>query len=99
MKTKSEYIFLIQSFIDQFISEFGVRTLRIFGSVARNEQTPSSDVDICVETESANPFFLMDMKEYLERLTESAVDIVRFRKDMDSFLKQRIEKEGIYVLR
>ena len=37
--------------------DFGIKTLRIFGSVSRNEQTEQSDLDICVETETPNPFY------------------------------------------
>ncbi len=39
----------------------------------------------------------MDIKEFLENLFECSVDIVRFRQNMNPFLKQQIENEGIYV--
>ena len=97
MKTKNEYIALIQASGKQ-LSELGIRSLRIFGSVARNEQTADSDVDICVETETPNPFLLMDAKSFLEKLMGCNVDIVRFRQNMNPYLKQQIEKEGIYVI-
>ena len=97
MKTKNEYIALIQASGKQ-LSELGIRSLRIFGSVARNEQTADSDVDVCVETETPNPFLLMDVKSFLEKLVGCNVDIIRFRQNMNPYLKQQIEKEGIYVI-
>ena len=97
MKTKSEYIALIQA-SDKYLSKLGIRTLRIFGSVARDDQTADSDVDICVETETPNPFLLMDAKSFLENLFGCGVDIVRFRQNMNPYLKQQIEKEGVYVI-
>ena len=59
--------------------------MRIFGSVSRNEQTEQSDLDICVETETPNPFLLADLKEFLEGLFKCSVDVVRIHKNMNPF--------------
>ena len=99
MRTKDEYIQILHASEGDLTQQFGVRSLRLFGSVARDEHNSASDVDICVETETPNPFLIIDLKEYLENLFDRSVDIVRFRQNMNPFLKQRIEKEGIYVLR
>ncbi len=98
MRTRNEYIKLLHSSNKVLSQRFGVRSLRLFGSVARDEHTSASDVDICVETETPDPFLIMDLKEYLENLFGCSVDIVRFRENMNPYLKERIEKEGIYVL-
>ena len=42
-------------------------------------------------------FALVHIKEDLQSLFDCNVDIVRLRDHMDSFLRNRIEKEGIYV--
>lgn len=98
MRTRNELIELLHSSDKLLTRQFGVRSLRLFGSVAREEHTSESDVDICVETETPNPFPIIDLKEYLENLFGCSVDIVRFRENMNPYLKERIEKEGIYVL-
>lgn len=49
MKTRSEYLELLKSNVLELKERFGVRSFRIFGSVARNEQSEGSDVDVCVE--------------------------------------------------
>ena len=69
----------------------------IFGSVARGEQTEDSDVDVCLETSNPNIFALVHIKEDLQNLFGCPVDIVRMREKMDALLRNRIEKEGIYV--
>lgn len=69
----------------------------IFGSVARGEQTEESDVDICLETSKPSMFALVHIKEELQDLFGCNVDIIRLREQMDSLLRNRIEKEGIYV--
>ena len=74
--------------------KYGIVRMRIFGSVARGEQTESSDVDVCVEGRLHGFFALAGIKQEFE---EFKVDIVRLRDKMDSFLRERIQKEGIYV--
>ena len=69
----------------------------IFGSAARNELTNDSDIDIYVQTETPNPFVIIHMKDDLETILGRRVDIVRIREFMNKTLKNRIEKEGIYV--
>ena len=60
-------------------------------------QTEDSDVDVYLETSQPNMFALVHIKEDLQSLFGCNVDIVRLRDHMDSFLRNRIEKEGIYV--
>ena len=69
----------------------------IFGSVARNEQTETSDVDIYVEGQLRGFFALSGIKQELEELLGCPVDIVRLRDKMDTLLREKILKEGIYV--
>lgn len=49
MKTTKEYISLIESHAEELKILFGIKSLRIFGSVSRNEQKEGSDVDVCVD--------------------------------------------------
>lgn len=62
MRTRNEFIELLHSSDKLLTRQFGVRSLRLFGSVAREEHTSESDVDICVETETPNPFLIIDLK-------------------------------------
>lgn len=99
MKTTKEYISLISSKTEELKRDFGIRSLRIFGSVSRNEQSNDSDLDICVETEDANPFLLASLKDYLEDILKCPVDIVRMHKNMNPLFKSRIDRDGIYAIR
>ena len=47
MGTRNEFIEKISSYSDVLRTQFGVSSLQLFGSVARNDQTPNSDVDVC----------------------------------------------------
>ena len=76
-----------------------MKNFRIFGSVSRYELTEQQDIDICVETETPNPFLLADLKEFLEGLFKCSVDVGRIHKNMNPFFKSRIERDGIYAIR
>ena len=49
MKTREEYIALITSHVEELQNTFGITSLRLFGSIARNQHHDGSDVDIYVE--------------------------------------------------
>jgi predicted nucleotidyltransferase len=50
-----------------------------------------------VDTETPNPFLLMDAKEFLEETTGSSVDIVRNHQNLNPRLRKRILKDGIFI--
>ncbi len=99
MKTVQDYIAAIKQNASKITHDFGVKTLRIFGSVLRNEQTEQSDLDVCVETETPNPFLLANLKDFLENLFHCSVDVVGIHKNMNPFFRSRIERDGIYAIR
>lgn len=97
MKTTAEYISILRDYVTNNASKYHITRMGIFGSVARGEQTEDSDVDVYLETSKPSMFALVHIKEDLQKLFGCNVDIVRLREHMDSLLKNRIEKEGIYV--
>ena len=96
MKTRSEYISIIKSFSDVIKSQFGVTSLRLFGSVARDEQTMTSDVDVCIVMKP-NMIQRIQLKHFLENLLGCSVDIIREHKNMNETLKREIERDGIEI--
>ncbi|MBQ4387726.1 MAG: nucleotidyltransferase domain-containing protein [Prevotella sp.] len=81
----------------QYLSEhYGVSSMLLFGSVARDEQKEGSDVDVCVEMKP-NLFKQAGVKCYLQELLECPVDVVRMRETMNQLFKQQIQKYGIRV--
>lgn len=97
MKSKQEYIDIINRNSPILRQEFGIRSLCIFGSVARNEQNANSDVDICVDMD-ARMFLLVRLNRFLESILGTSVDVVRLRKNLNPLLKSEIERDGVYVL-
>ncbi|NES25910.1 MAG: nucleotidyltransferase family protein [Symploca sp. SIO3E6] len=79
------------------IKSYGVRTIFIFGSVARDEATAESDVDILVEFEGAVTFDrYMDLKFYLEDQLRTKVDLVT-KRSLKPQIRASVEQEAIRV--
>ena len=87
---------MLQSCSGTLRERFGVRTLCLFGSVARNEQKEASDVDICVEMEPRFYRFI-ELSQFLENLLGCHVDVVRKHRNMNALLREEIERDSVYV--
>ena len=77
-------------------SDYGVKSLRLFGSVARGENKESSDIDLFVEM-PPKALKVAALKNYLQDLLGRGVDIVRSRSSLDPFLLSEIKKDGITI--
>lgn len=66
-------------------------------SVARDEAKKDSDVDVVVETFEPNLFMMVDLKDELERMLGTRVDLIRYWRRMNHYLKRRIDQEAHYV--
>ena len=79
------------------IKRFGVRSLFLFGSVARDDAADTSDVDILVEFEGPTTFdAYMDLKFFLEDRLRSRVDLVT-RRALKPYAKASVERDFIRV--
>jgi predicted nucleotidyltransferase len=75
----------------------GVKSLEVFGSLARGEARPDSDVDLLVEFDGSPTFDrFMDLKFFLEDLLRRRVDLVT-RAALKPRLRPIIERESIRV--
>lgn len=74
---------------------YGAREIRIFGSVARNEAGPDSDIDLVVEFEPGTSLLdhgglIMDLQDALG----CKVDVISAR-GMQDRLRSRVEAEAV----
>ena len=99
MKTTNDYITILRKYLSTKADAYGITKIGIFGSVARNEQTEDSDVDVCVEMKKPDLFTMVHIKEELQELFGKPVDIVRLRKNMNPMLLKQIKRDGIYAWR
>ena len=88
---------ILGSHKDELTREYGLLKLGVFGSVARNEASDGSDIDIVVETRVPDLLRMVNLKDDLEGLLDGRVDLIRYRQRMNTLLKKRIDKEAHYV--
>ena len=82
---------------DEMCQRFGVRELAIFGSVARGEARPDSDLDVLVDFEGRADFDrFMGLKLYLEELFGVSVDLVTPRA-LRPEIRGQVDREAIHV--
>jgi len=82
--------------INDLVRRHGGRSVALFGSVARGDDTASSDIDFLVEFTSGSSLFdLMDLQEALEGLLGVSVDVVSIGglKERD----ERIRREAVPI--
>ena len=73
---------------------YGAINLRVFGSAARGDDTPESDVDLLVEAGPKRaPFFPAGLKEDLELLLKRRVDIAT-PGALHRYIKDRVLREA-----
>lgn len=88
MTTLSQIQVTLASHKADFFDLFRVKNLAVFGSYARNEQNPNSDVDILVEFNSPVGIEFIDLGNYLERILNLRVDLVSRNGVKPQYFKQ-----------
>lgn len=94
---RNNVVNIISQFKAENLNRYGIKKIGIFGSVALNAIGPNTDIDVVVELEKPDMFCLIGIKQDLEALLNMPVDIVRYRKSMNKYLKQRIDTDAVYV--
>ena len=97
MLVLSDCISQLAAFKQTSGKQFGITKLGIFGSVARQENTEGSDIDIVVEIEKPTLTLMYELKEALKALFKCNVDLVRFRSTLRPLFKSNILNDVIYV--
>ena len=77
-------------------TKHGAFNVRVFGSVARGEETENSDIDFLIDYDLAktSPWFPGGLLVDLEDLLGCKVDVVT-EKSLHHLIKQRILKEAL----
>ncbi len=82
---------------EEKLTALHVKSLSVFGSVARGQSTSKSDIDLIVEfAEPVSIFEFLDVKFFLEELLSSEVDLAT-EKALHPALKENILREAVRV--
>ncbi len=95
--SRSDILKILKDFKEDHADEYGILLMGIFGSVARDQATGESDVDVVVKMKRPDLLTLSRMRIELEEQMHVHVDIINYREQMNDFLKKRIDSEAVYV--
>jgi predicted nucleotidyltransferase len=96
-RNQQQIIDLLNQHKQEWRRLYGIQELALFGSLARNEANPGSDVDLCVILEPPNPFSLVHFQHAVQQLLGVRVDVVTRWPGMNPALKQEIERDAISI--
>jgi hypothetical protein len=94
---KKEIISILRDYKRNSASKYGIQALGLFGSLARGEAREDSDVDIVIKFDRPNLITMSRIRLEIEELTRRHVDIIHYRQRMNKLLKERIDREAVYV--
>jgi hypothetical protein len=97
--TRDEALQQIRAIFPALRDAYGLRSLAVFGSVARNEAGPGSDIDLLVEFEAGKTcgyFGFFRLQQELESELGVRVDLVT-PDALKAQLKDRILTEAIHA--
>jgi hypothetical protein len=94
--TKEEILKVLAKNEPEPQKRFKVSKMALFGSYARGDQQPNSDVDILVEVDPSIGLEFVTLAERIEKLLGVSVDLVSSRA-VNSRAMKYIEPELVYV--
>ena len=94
--TKSDILQKLTQEKEYIQKTYEVDKIGLFGSYAKDQQTPDSDIDIYVEFKRKTFDNLAGLWVYLEELYHKKIDIIHKHKNNNPIIISNIQKEVIY---
>jgi predicted nucleotidyltransferase len=95
--SRQDVIQSLKNLKSEVARDYSVKTIGVFGSVARDEQTEQSDIDLLVEFSRPVGFVtFMRLEEYLSDRLGKKVDLVT-PDALKPVIRQDVLREVIYV--
>jgi len=92
MASVHDYLDTIRTHYDALRDVYHIQRIGIFGSTARGERTPTSDIDVLVSfTQPPSMFRFLELERHLSELLKERVDLVTERA-----LKPRMRPEVLH---
>ena len=95
--TGQEILDLLREEKPRLMKEFGVLSIGLFGSYAKDMQGPESDVDLLIELTEPRFEFLAGLQIHLENKIGKPIELIRKRPGMNERFLKRIETQIHYA--
>ncbi len=83
--------------IYRIVRKHNAEKVYVFGSCARKEETPNSDIDLLVEFNNASLFDHIRLEEEMKELLQTPVDIVSIKALKQDSFGQQVRKEMVLL--
>lgn len=80
----------------ELFKKYPIKTMALFGSYSRGEETPESDVDVMVELSSPDARAFINLSYELEKIVHRKIDLVSKNGVKERYMRL-IEKDLLYV--
>ncbi len=100
MLNKERIVEILKGRYPYLISEYGIKTIGLFGSYAKEQQTETSDIDIIAEFERPIGLKFIEFTDYLEGILGKKIDVLTPEGVKGILIKriaEDIEKSIVYV--
>ena len=97
MITKEQVTTYLKKYKNLYAQKYHIKNLGIFGSIARDENTQNSDLDVVVEFSKPNLFIQAGIMQDLKDEFNVDVDVIAISDTINPKLLKRINQDVIYV--
>lgn len=97
METSKEILKKLSLYKANNANIYGIESLALVGSVARNEQQEHSDIDILIRLKNTTFRTYMTIKSDMERLFNKKVDLISVHNNMRKPFLKSLTNDAIYV--
>ncbi|TVQ31668.1 MAG: hypothetical protein EA376_08370 [Phycisphaeraceae bacterium] len=94
--TRDDIITTLQDAMPELRREFSIRGLALFGSIARGDDEPGSDIDVLVEFDEGAMVTLFTLSRLLQRLTKLLgrnVDVIEDHPGLGARFRENISRD------
>ena len=92
----SGIIKILQQHKEELFKKYPIKTMALFGSYSRGEETKDSDIDVMVELSRADARAFINLSHELEEIVKRKIDLVSGNGVKERYMKT-IEKDLLYV--
>jgi len=95
--TRNEALEILQREKPRLVERYGIERIGLFGSTARDEARPDSDVDVLVDVSVTNTWEYLRLIEEINAAFLGRVDVVRYGPHLRPRFRERVERDVLYV--